>query len=1593
MSNQSISSLAEINDKLLSGKAALENSEIEDLIINLQTEFSNAVSNKHFNFDAETDVWLNIFDGLFSSGLANQFMEKMENNLFYSFGEYLTLSPVESDKKIISIIHNYLNLFRYSSFLQKIYDDRRWDKLIHSLIVQSSYSFNVLFEQRVKQYKKKNLFRVIKGHKTTDYTWLKTSEMVSAYGSSLNHLLFELPGEGKFVAFLLENSLEMAMLDLACLTSGIVNAMIPANSVAQHISYILNQTKAPILFADDEKQLAKIRSVKKDCPELKTVVLLKGNSAEEWVINFEEFKAMASDVKTGKELQIKPESLATIMYTSGTTGEPKGIMFSHTNIVYKRFCRAMAIPAIGDDDRFLAFLPLYHTFGRWLEMTGAIFWGAEYYFMENPAVETMIDNMQFVKPTIFISIPKKWIQLYEYITARVDIEADDDDKIKQGVSSVTGGSLKWGISAAGYLPPDVFKFLQRYGIELMSGFGMTEATGGITMTPPFQYRENSLGKALPGIEIKLGQDGEILIRGPYVMLNYYNQEPEETFDAEGWLATGDVMRMDKEGFIEIIDRKKEIYKNVKGETIAPQKIENLFRDFEFVKQVFLVGDHRPFNTVLIFPDLESESSPLISMDEQQKQEYFSSVVVTINNFLAPFERILDFRLIDRAFSDAQHELTPKGTYKRRIIEKNFEETINSMYKKDLLSLLLGKYEVKIPNWFLREKGALSRDVILIDNVLSIPKLKSSLIIKNLNEEENVFQIGNYSYRINSKQIDLQDILTNPFYFLGNVQLVEFAGQGIFRWYRKSEAEKNIEYSERIIPVKPGKELADNFTGILESKEISILSLHYATVLLQSESLNENEESLKYFTDILKDTSSNHYKLAVEIAFRPNLINNITVLRKMFLAALQTLRKDNFLKLLDLYIRLDYQFLNNEIIAGINNASRGGENLKEIETVLQNQIALATPENNLNETAIPYLFKLLVSYGINHPLSYERIRRTFLLEELYGTGKDIRDIAQKSRLEIRKQFTAWLGESQQVAIDPETGEEYRWEDVLIIDQSIEESEQLVLKEAISENQIIREAIFLFTGGVLVSLNNILPSGIWISNYSQTENRSVFRVTVQTRFQGGFDIAIHLNKNTSVEDIEEEIKWKVIAGTELNGEKLAAKFGGLWNEYNLWTEEFISDESIERFIRREYKRNDEATIEKLRNLWKFFVWNAAAAYFKFWRLSDMNMQLADINPDGIIVSSHDYQTGCIITSFYKREKTNTLLSLIMNFYESFVKQTEERYPQIKKASVWNAIFSGIIEAEGVGDGINLINTLKKELGDSETQKKDDIISRIDSFVRNIRDHGFLPMQLYFAVKRFHRWYSLNMNASLSAQAEMIFELYETYRLFDLEEQYPAARTRFFLETVFYDSSQRFKDVLRELAVMQRHRKISKEESLKLISSLHFEFELDEKETYFITRLGYPHLKPSDSAALLKIKSELAGQPNLVVQLQDDDGNLFTIRNPINPKEISKLHQLYLEANLTVNFRPEHQYLVAVSERGFIIGGLFYYRSDEETVHMEKIVVSSRYRRKGISEGLMNELFSRVKSDNAKFVTTGFFRPEYFYRFGFKIEKRYSGLVKEL
>ncbi|HDZ58882.1 MAG TPA: hypothetical protein ENH47_02290, partial [Ignavibacteriales bacterium] len=1052
---------------------------------------------------------------------------------------------------------------------------------------------------------------------------------------------------------------------------------------------------------------------------------------------------------------------------------------------------------------------------RWLEMMGSIFWSAEYCFMENPSLDTMIANMQLVQPTIFISIPKKWIQLFEFISDNVDLEMDEQDKISDAVKATTGGMLKWGLSAAGYLSPDIFRFFQTYGIELMSGFGMTEATGGITMTPPGKYKENSLGKALPGIKVKLADDGEILIKGHYVMMGYFGTGREETFTNDEWLPTGDIMKMDDDGFIEIVDRKKEIYKNIKGETIAPQKIENYFNEFDSVKQVFLVGDHKPFNTALIYPDYESENVPLKEMSEQQKQEYFSSLVVTVNKFLAPFERIVDFRIIDREFSAGEGELTLKGTYKRNVIDKNFSDLISTMYKRSYINIAAGNAKIRIPTWFLREKGSLNRDILPKDDGIKIPKIHSSLTIKKTSGEQNLFRIGSFVYKIDSRFVDMQTFFTNPFYWLGNKELLDFTGEAIFQWYRQNIAQVNLQYHSTAGSLPSENKLKEELQKIYINGEISLNGLHLSALLLQSENTDDHAIAISFLQKILSDDTTHHYKLALEITLRPNLTQLLDTRRSLFKAAAQKLKQDKFEKIFEQYLKLNYNFINKGIIDYLVETRRGEEIPDVVEHLLKSEIEKPGAQKPFNETPVASLLDLLEAYSINHPTSFKRVRRFIMRYAVFSDSEELKQKAEKTLNNLKAGLREWLGKNQTVAVDMETGDEYGWEDVLTFEDGIDAEDRLRMKNALIKTSVLREAIFLFSKSVLLRLDNILPGGVWVSHLETKPYKSIYRVTLQTRFQGAFEITIHLARNLPPAHIQEEIKWLILPATTITGERLLPKFGGYWDEYELWTEEFVPRESVKKFIQKTVRTSEDAQLQRLYYLWPYFVWNAAAAYMNFWKLTNYKIELANPLPENISIPTHDYQTGTLLYSVSKRIKSDSVADFFKNFYMLFVKETVDKYPFLEKKSIWNYIFSGVMEVGGEAKGIKLLKQFRVELKTgSFFPDKEIVLERTNLFIRNIQLNGYIPKSLFFAIKRFHRWFELNKDAAFTAQAEMLYELYETYHLFKLEESHTSTRTVFFMETAFIDSQETFKNALREIAHKQHTGSITKDETLYLI-----------------------------------------------------------------------------------------------------------------------------------------------------------------------------------
>ena len=1520
-----------------------------------------------------------LWELLNSPVIMHQFAAQVDPNSWFDIGNNLLKSGS------IRAIHVYVDVFRSSGFLEKIYGDRKWDELILQLLNKSNYTFPVLFSHRAKKYPDKILFTVLHQEGATDYSWNQVKDLVSVYARGLYALQKDLEKPEK-IAFLCRNSIDMVFMDLACLTSGIVNVMIPINSVPLHIEYILKKTRPSIIIVSDAEQYERLKPIAEQLDFLEYIIQLSGNTnSDPKLLSPDRLKKIAEKVpekQVGEyAAAVKCDHLATVMFTSGTTGNPKGIMFSHENIVYKRFSRAMALPKIGENDVFLAYLPLFHTFGRWLEMTGSIFWVARYVFMENPSAEIMVDNMQRVKPSIFISIPKKWYQLYERIGQEIDLVQAGDNEIYQTTEYITGGKLRWGLSAAGHLDAEIFQFFQRNGIELMSGFGMTEATGGITMTPPGLYRPNSLGEALPGIELKLADDGELLIRGPYVMMGYFNPEESDSGFEDGWFPTGDVMERDKDGFIKIVDRKKEIYKNIKGETIAPQKIENYFREFDFVKSIFLVGDHRPYNTLLIYPNYESMDVNFKEMQPAEIRNYFSTVVVSVNQFLAPFERIVDFHIIERDFDPDQKEVTPKGTFRRRVIEENFESVIEPMYGKDYFSVKIRRYDIRIPNWFLREKGITPNELTYREGILKVTNTSDDL---QMDIESGLLKLGDYHYRVNAQRVDFGEILQSPSLWLGNESLVKFTGKNITQWFRKDDSTSGISFDGLSGTPFSGRYSVSD----LQRENQGLMGMHMAAVLMGSPDPLDQHAALDFIRENVRLKHSDLTPVATDLLRRITHIDAPDLQLDIFASLLEHVAPSEFGNFVEQFLGTGAFDLNEDVIALINEQKLSEAQLGEF-------FRLACRLCRSGDTKCRFIFNLLAQYGSTHPTRFKIIRQFLVNCQLCEHESPTKKEAVNSLHLLLNGFRDWLGTTQLVAVDPETGEEYRWEDVIIYEEGIDEGDKDRLDAAIQNTTLIREAVFLMSRGTLIRLNDIPPGGIWISLLGTEHDKAVYRCTVQTRFQGGFDIAVNLNRNLPQKDIQSEINWLIQSGTTAGGEKLVEDFGGYWPEYDLWSEEFITGETAGKFISRISKQKEEFQQDRFVQLWPFFIWSGIEAYVKFWLRTGMSMELNDPSPDNIIIPLHDYQTGTRIVSITSRRPHIDPLDMLLNLIDKYVVQTENLYPFLSGKDNRVHVFSAMLEALGQQKGIDFLQKCLNGIAqDQTTGNPADLDQLLQKYINTVRDKGFMPKSLYFAIERFRRWLSLNQEATSQAQAAMLAELYETYNLMELEEWVPETRTRFFVNTVFEKADSNFLAKLEKIIKGQRDGSISGVQQLgRYISVLQSDIKPESDVLFFLTRLSYPHLTPTDSAALISLESGGMVQTDLVVQLADYDGGIYSVRSPVNPKEITRLHQLFLSNNLAVEFRPEHRFLVAVNDRNQLIGGVFYRSIDNETVHIEKIVVTSFYRKKGVSDGLMNEFFKRARNDHNKFVTTGFFRPEYFYRFGFKIERKYAGLVKVL
>jgi long-chain acyl-CoA synthetase len=561
--------------------------------------------------------------------------------------------------------------------------------------------------------------------------WLQISKDI-AYGL---HATGFRPGD---VASILANAVpEWVFADMGILCAGGVSSGIYPTDSAVQVEYLINDSATRVIFAEDEEQLDKILACRARCPTLEKIVIfdMEGLSgfSDPMVLSLAEFMALGRNYIQGREAlwdemiaSRGAGDLAILVYTSGTTGPPKGAMHANRSVTHQMRHANDVYPSTDSEER-LVFLPLCHVAERVIGYYFSLALGSVMNFAESP--ETVPDNLREVQPTAFLAVPRIWEKFYSGVTIALkdatpfqnwmyrqalaigyrmtDCKLEGDTPslslrllnraayrlVFRNIRRMLGlDRCRLAITGAAPIAPDLIRWYLALGIDMREAYGQTESCGAGTLMPPDQVKLGSIGKAVPWGEVAISPQGEILIKGDFLFMGYLNQPEKtaETIDARGWLHTGDVGSIDNEGFVKITDRMKDIIITSAGKNITPSEIENQLKFSPYISDAVVIGDKRPYLTCLVMIDQENvekfaqdHNIPFTNYASlcraAEIQDLIQREIEAVNVNFARVETIKKFFLIERQLTPEDEELTPTMKLKRNFVNKRYAIEIEAMY--------------------------------------------------------------------------------------------------------------------------------------------------------------------------------------------------------------------------------------------------------------------------------------------------------------------------------------------------------------------------------------------------------------------------------------------------------------------------------------------------------------------------------------------------------------------------------------------------------------------------------------------------------------------------------------------------------------------------------------------------------------------------------------------------------------------------------------------------------------------------------------------------------------------------------------------------
>jgi long-chain acyl-CoA synthetase len=586
------------------------------------------------------------------------------------------------------------------------------------------------------------LLNSLKSYPKADYMLVKSEGRYAPisteeFGRKIRHFSLGLRDlgmdKGDKLIILSENRPEWTMTDFACICQGGITVPVYTTLVPEQVKYIINDSDARFVVFSNTEMWSKLAVVRAELPLVKHFITFADKAPEGCL-------TMGQVIERGARIDrdepvlfekiafsLKPEDEASIIYTSGTTGVPKGVILTHGNFV-SNVTTAADLLEFTAKDTVLSFLPLSHVLERMVTFA-YIFKGCSIAHAES--IDTVARNLLEVRPHIMVSVPRVFEKMYAKIMDNVLLSSGLKRKIfyramnagkawgrrkiaKQRIGrwmrmkrklyhklvyakivEKTGGRVRFFVSGGAPLSKDIAEFLYAAGLVIMEGYGLTETSPAITINTFENLRFGTVGKPMPGIEVKIAPDGEILTRGPHVMKGYYKKPAEtaEVFEGD-WFKTGDIGVLDEDGFLAITDRKKDLIVTAGGKNIAPQPIENILKLNPYITSAVVIGDRRRFISALVVPNFEkleeyanSSKIAFASRAELVKNEqivsFLRAEIDRATPYLASYEKIKKIVVLDRDFEIEKDEMTPSQKIKRNVVEQKYRNLIEALYKEEI----------------------------------------------------------------------------------------------------------------------------------------------------------------------------------------------------------------------------------------------------------------------------------------------------------------------------------------------------------------------------------------------------------------------------------------------------------------------------------------------------------------------------------------------------------------------------------------------------------------------------------------------------------------------------------------------------------------------------------------------------------------------------------------------------------------------------------------------------------------------------------------------------------------------------------------------